>query len=128
MADVTAMLASLGLQAARIHTETFGSVTVAASRPPHVPSPPSRRGAEVSFARSGISVRFDHQRWASLLELAEDCDVPVSWSCRTGVCHRCETAMVAGDVDYDPQPLDPPAPGNALLCCARPAAEVTLDL
>jgi ferredoxin-NADP reductase/MOSC domain-containing protein YiiM len=128
MADVTAMLQGLGMHAARIHTETFGSATATASRPPHLPSPPATSGPEVSFARSGISVRFDRERWASLLELAEDCDVPVSWSCRTGVCHRCETAMVAGEVAYDPQPLDPPAPGNTLLCCARPAAEMTLDL
>ncbi len=128
MADVTAMLQGLGLQAERIHTETFGSVTAAASRPPHAPNLPPTRGPEVSFARSGISARFDHERWDSLLELAEDCDVPVSWSCRTGVCHRCESALVAGVVEYDPQPLDPPAPGNALLCCGRPSSEVTLDL
>jgi hypothetical protein len=50
----------------------------------------------------------------SRLELAEDCDAPVSWSCRTGVCHRCESPMVAGEVDYAPEPLDPPAPGNTL--------------
>ena len=25
---------------------------------------------------------------ASLLELAEACDVPVRWSCRAGVCHQ----------------------------------------
>ena len=28
----------------------------------------------------------------SLLEFAEACDVPVKWSCRTGVCHTCECA------------------------------------
>lgn len=128
MADVTAMLEDLGLQAARIHTETFGSVIGTIARLPHVPSRPARRGPEVSFVRSGISVRFDRERWDSLLELAEDCDVPVSWSCRTGVCHRCETAMVAGEVSYDPEPLDLPAPGNALLCCGRPSADVALDL
>jgi ferredoxin-NADP reductase/MOSC domain-containing protein YiiM len=129
MADVTAMLRRLGIDAAHIHTETFGSVSGhTASRPPHAPTRPSTRGPEVSFARSGISARFDPERWRSLLELAEDCDVPVSWSCRTGVCHRCESAMVAGEVDYDPEPLDLPAPGNTLLCCARPAGDVTLDL
>jgi hypothetical protein len=36
--------------------------------------------------------------------------------------------MVAGEVNYDPEPLDLPAPGNTLLCCARPAGAVTLDL
>jgi ferredoxin-NADP reductase/MOSC domain-containing protein YiiM len=128
MANVTDMLTGLGLDPAHIHTETFGSVTVDDSRPPQTPRPPSRRGPEVSFARSGISARFDRERWGSLLELAEACDVPVSWSCRTGVCHRCETAVVAGQVHFDPQPLDPPAPGNTLLCCARPTSDVTLDL
>ena len=80
----------------------------------------------MAFARSGLSVRFD-ERWQSILELAEACDVPADWSCRTGVCHRCETALVDGAVDYDPAPLDAPADGLTLLCCARPSADVTLD-
>jgi MOSC domain-containing protein YiiM len=29
---------------------------------------------------------------------------------------------------YRPEPLEPPAPGSALICCSRPAGEVTLDL
>jgi ferredoxin len=72
-------------------------------------------------------VPFDG-RWRSRLEVAEACDVPANWSCRTGVCHRCETGLVAGAVTYDPAPLDPPADGYTLLCCARPSAPVTLDL
>jgi ferredoxin len=72
-------------------------------------------------------VHFDN-RWLSLLEVAEACDVPTSWSCRTGVCHRCENALVSGVLAYDPEPLDPPAPGNVLLCCSRPTTAVTLDL
>ncbi|MGW3822556.1 2Fe-2S iron-sulfur cluster-binding protein, partial [Streptomyces sp. NPDC005071] len=31
---------------------------------------------------------------------------PVQWSCRTGVCHTCETAVVSGRVDYSPDPID----------------------
>jgi len=54
--------------------------------------------------------------------------VPVRWSCRTGVCHTCETALIGGDVEYDPEPLDPPAQGDALICCSRPRGEVILDL
>jgi len=67
-------------------------------------------------------------KYQSLLELAEACDVPVRWSCRTGVCHTCETALIAGGVEYDPEPLDPPAKGDALICCSRPRGEVILDL
>jgi ferredoxin-NADP reductase/MOSC domain-containing protein YiiM len=129
MADVTEMLTALGVGVANIHTETFGSVgSLSDARPPHEPSPPSVRGPEVSFARSGVSARFDERRWRSLLELAEDCDVPAGWSCRTGVCHRCETAVISGEVEYEPDPLDLPAPGTTLLCSARPAGDVTLDL
>jgi ferredoxin len=54
--------------------------------------------------------------------------VPVRWSCRTGVCHNCETTLIAGGVDYDPDPVEPPAAGSALICCSRPHDAVVLDL
>ena len=60
--------------------------------------------------------------YQSLLELAEACDVPVRWSCRTGVCHNCESGLVSGAVVYEPEPLDKPADGNLLVCCSQPIA------
>jgi hypothetical protein len=51
---------------------------------------------------------------------AEACDVPVRWSCRTGVCHSCESGLVSGAVVYRPEPLDNPADGNILVCCSQP--------
>ena len=77
--------------------------------------------------RSGLDVRWG-DRFASILELAEACDVPVRWSCRTGVCHTCETGLLDGGVDYDPEPLEAPADGNVLLCCSRPDTDLTIDL
>jgi ferredoxin len=71
-------------------------------------------------------------RWrkdfASILEFAEACDVPVRWSCRTGVCHSCETGLLAGSVSYDPSPVDLPAERQVLVCCALPGNEIVLDL
>jgi ferredoxin len=71
-------------------------------------------------------------RWGapyqSLLELAEACDVPTRWSCRTGVCHSCETGLVNGTVAYQPDPIDPPAAGNVLICCSRPRSAIVIDL
>jgi ferredoxin len=52
----------------------------------------------------------------------------VTWSCRTGVCHSCETSLLSGAVAYDPEPLEVPAAGNVLLCCSRPTADVVIDL
>ncbi len=82
--------------AENVHTEIFGALE--SSTPWHGAgcshSPPTTRAARigppVSFARSGITVAWD-SKFASLLELAEACDVPVRWSCRAGVCHTCMT-------------------------------------
>jgi ferredoxin len=60
--------------------------------------------------------------------LAEACDVPVAFGCRTGVCHYCETEMLTGEVAYKVTPLEPPADGRVLMCCTQPRTEVTLEL
>lgn len=134
MRDMTAGLAGWGVAAGNIHTEIFGSGPsatpgiAAAPRPqPHLPPGAPGNGPRVSFARSGIEVRWE-SGYQSLLELAEACDVPVRWSCRTGVCHTCETGLVAGAVTYRPDPIDSPAGDNALICCCQPHGDVVIDL
>jgi ferredoxin-NADP reductase/MOSC domain-containing protein YiiM len=131
--ELTAGLAKWGVAADHIHTEIFGtldSITPGmktGTHSPRLPAGPPGLGPQVSFARSGLTLPWD-EKYRSLLELAEACDVPVRWSCRTGVCHTCQTAVIAGDVEYDPAPLDPPAKGDALICCCRPRGEIALDL
>ena len=131
--ELTTGLAAWGVAADHIHTEIFGtldSITPglkAETHSPHLPAEPAGLGPQVSFARSGLTLPWN-AKYQSLLELAEACDVPVRWSCRTGVCHTCETALIAGELEYDPEPLDPPAKGDALICCSRPRGEVILDL
>ena len=90
------------------------------------PGPPGA-GPTVSFARSDLAIPWSDS-YTSLLELAEACDVPVRWSCRTGVCHTCETTLIAGAVGYRPDPVEPAAQGSAFLCCAQPRDDVVLDL
>ena len=31
-------------------------------------------------------------------------------------------------VGYQPEPVDPPADGNALICCCRPQGHIVIDL
>jgi ferredoxin len=81
----------------------------------------------VTFARSGLSVPWQAKQ-GSLLELAEACDVPTRWSCRSGVCHTCVTPLLAGKTRYAPDPLEQPESGQVLVCCARPESDVVLDL
>jgi ferredoxin-NADP reductase/MOSC domain-containing protein YiiM len=133
MTELSAGLVSHGLAPARVHSEIFGAAAAltpgitSAPVPPHLPAGPPGPGPDVQFARSGIGVPWGPPH-ASLLELAEACDVPTRWSCRTGVCHNCETALLAGMVRYDPEPLEPPAEGNVLICCSRPDGDVVVDL
>ena len=134
MADISAALAAYGIQAARIRTEVFGAgpaitpgIAPAPARRPHPPAGQPGTGPLVTFARSDLSAPWD-AGYASLLEFAEACDVPVRWSCRTGVCHTCETAVISGKVGYDPAPVDDPADGSALICCSQPGEDLVLDL
>jgi ferredoxin len=119
--------------AGNVHTEIFGSLEAItpgmaqAVHIPHLPQGPPGSGPPVSFARSGITAAWD-PKFGSLLELAEACDVPVRWSCRTGVCHTCMTGLIGGSIIYNPEPLERPAPDNVLVCCSQPNAGVTLDL
>ena len=102
-------------------------IAAAPARAPHPPADSPGDGPTVEFARSDLAVPWT-DAYASLLELAEACDVPVRWSCRTGVCHNCETTLIAGDLAYDPEPVEAPADGSALICCSRPRDGVVLDL
>ena len=78
----------------QIDTELFGpghsstpGVAPSAQRPPHLPAGPPGAGPLISFACSGLNVHWD-PAFHNLLELAEACDVPMRWACRTG----CATA------------------------------------
>jgi hypothetical protein len=42
-------------------------------------------------------------------------------------CHACRIEALDGDVMHDPEPVERPRAGSALLCCARPAGVVVLD-
>jgi len=134
MADVRAALVDLGLEPSEIHSELFGvlpainpGVTGLLPGPPHPPPGEPGGGPEVTFARAGLTVAWS-SGYRSVLELAEACDVPTRWSCRTGVCHTCATSVLSGETDYVTAPLEPPPAGQVLLCCAIPTSEVVLDL
>jgi len=132
--ELTAGLTGWGVPRERVYSELFGGgpsltpgIVGAVARAPHRPEGPAGTGPLISFARSGLAVRW-RETEQTLLELAEACDVPVRWSCRTGVCHNCESGLISGSVDYAPDPLDPPAEGNLLLCCARPREDLVIDI
>ena len=132
--NFSAELKTWGADAARVRWEVFGTeepmtpgIKPVPRRSVHPPPGAPGIGPVVSSTRSGLSVPWNF-RFVSILELAEGCDVPVRWSCRTGVCHSCECALVGGSIAYQPAPLEPPAEGNLLICCAQPSSDLELDL
>jgi ferredoxin-NADP reductase/MOSC domain-containing protein YiiM/ferredoxin len=134
MDEISAGLAAIGLEASHIHTEPFGpapgltpGIAATPARAPHPPDGRPGNGPTIEFARSDLAIPWSSD-YGSLLELAEACDVPVRWSCRTGVCHNCEATLIAGNLDYSPNPVEPPADGSALICCSQPRDAVVLDL
>ena len=134
MTDMQRALTAAGIGACSIHTELFGALpsinpglTEATRIPPHQPPEPSATGHLVTFARSGIATRFPVSE-RSVLDLADACDVPTRWSCRTGVCHTCSTALLSGSISYSPAPLEPPAEGEVLICSAQPKTDIVLDM
>jgi len=134
MTGIREALTGLGADPARIHTELFGAlppstpgVTGQVSRPPHQPPGPPRTGPLVTFARGGITAAFAAGT-RSVLDLADACDIPARWSCRTGVCHTCVTPLLSGDITYSPAPLEPPDAGDVLICCARPRSDIVVDM
>lgn len=134
MDDIRAALTDVGLDPARIHTELFGAlppinpgVVGATPARPHQPEGQPGAGPRITFARSGLSVDWS-PGFHTLLEFAEACDVPTRYSCRSGVCHTCATAVIEGTTDYREPPLEEPADGTVLLCTATPHTDLVLDL
>jgi ferredoxin len=134
MDEVAAALTASGIDPGRIRTERFTSksavnpgVVGADAPPPHQPPGPPGTGPAVTFVRSGLTAAWS-ESYGSVLELAEACDVPTQWSCRTGVCHTCVTAVLSGEASYEAPPLEEPGDGELLICSARPTADLVLDL
>lgn len=135
MADIRGYLIAAGIESARIHSELFGAlpainpgvVETGPPKPPHPPTGTPGAGPSITFARSGLTVNWSPD-YRSILDLAEACDVPTRFSCRSGVCHVCVTDVVAGTATYVQPPLEQPGEGELLICSTAPRSDLVLDL
>lgn len=147
MASVYAAFRELGVREERIRYEFFGPATVLEAVAEDVPAVPPAAlvsltgepvaaaeahgpaaGLQISFARSQRSAAWDEASDTNLLAFAERIGLDPPFSCRAGICSTCRTGLLQGEVDYVEEPLDPPAPGEVLLCCAKPRGPLVLDL
>ena len=75
------------------------------------------------FCRSGVEGVWLAPQDQTLLEHAQAIGLELPSACRSGYCQTCQCRILEGEVRYDFAPLCAPAPGYALLCCARPASQ-----
>lgn len=135
MTDMRDALTKVGLDPAHVHSEIFGAlppinpgiVDGLSRKPPHPPAGAPGTGPSITFSRSGLTVNWSDD-FGNILDLAEACDVPTRFSCRSGVCHVCATGIVSGTTTYVQSPLEPPAAGDVLICSAAPQSDLVLDL
>jgi len=86
--------------------------------------------ARITLARCGKC--FAVERDETILEAALRNEIWLPHACRGGSCGTCRAIVVAGTVNYDsgsPAGLRRAASSaEALLCCAKPLGDVTLDV
>jgi ferredoxin-NADP reductase/MOSC domain-containing protein YiiM len=120
-----------GVQEDRIRFELFGpAALLQEGTRPKRPKKKRAEGEEafdVVFLQSGTTARWDPED-ENLLSFAEGQSVFPDYSCRSGICHSCMYELLEGEVEYTFEPLDPPYPGQVLLCCSRPKSNLVIDV
>ncbi|MDP6390337.1 MAG: MOSC domain-containing protein [Alphaproteobacteria bacterium] len=81
---------------------------------------------EVMFKRSGVTANWNPS-FGTLLDMAEGMGLSPAYSCRSGICQTCISAIEDGEVEYVEEPLDPPDDDAVLICCAKPTTDVVID-
>jgi ferredoxin-NADP reductase len=113
-----------GVDSDDIYYESFGPASLIKHK--KAPISATTQPVTVIFSQSGKSIPWDFAA-DSLLEFAEANDIEVESGCRAGSCGSCQTAMKAGEVDYNQEPDADVVPGHCLLCISTPKGDLTLD-
>lgn len=108
----------------RIFAEAFGPASL--QRKPDGPAavPKARPATEpvtVAFAHAGKEASW-RPGAGFLLDLAEQHGLTPEFGCRIGACGACHTRVLEGAVAYASPPSFEVEAGEALICCAMPAA------
>ena len=114
----------LGFSEHNIHYEFFGEGKKLGVQPV---SAPGHAGYTIKFSKSGVEAPWNDSV-TSILELAEANGLRPDYSCRMGTCATCESRLIKGTFEYDPEPFMEPDDGNLLICCAVPKSDMEIDI
>lgn len=127
MDAVRSLLLELKVPAEQIKTEDFGTTAP-------VPGAGSNRfaaaatGPLVNFSESGKSAKIHVDQ--TLLELSEELNIGIEFSCRVGTCGICKVKLTAGEVDMavdDALDSGDKENGIVLACQAKPKSPITVE-
>lgn len=118
-------LTELGIKEKRINYEFFGEGKKLGCKPSTIE--PVTNIYKVKFSKSGIETYWKDSN-LSILELAEEKGLKPDFSCRMGTCSTCESILVSGDIEYEPEPFMEAEEGKIFICCSKPISDLILDL
>jgi len=118
-------LTDLGIKEETINYEFFGEGKKLGVKPST--GTPATPGYKVKFTKSGIEADWTDSN-LSILELAEEKGLAPSYSCRMGTCSTCESTLVSGEIEYEPEPFMESEPGKIFICCSKPVSNIEIYL
>jgi ferredoxin-NADP reductase len=129
MDAIKTILAELGVPAAQVKTELFGATKPkpGAAGTTSKPTAPAT-GPLVTFSKNSKSSKIRADQ--TILELSEELDIGIEFSCRVGTCGICKVKMTSGEVEMAVQDAlepDDKVEGIILACQAKPKGAVTVD-
>lgn len=132
MVSTKKLLEDGGFPMKNYHQESFGSApskTVPLKRPKPVAAVSTSSSTErICFKQSDKEVVTDSEN--TILELAEENDVPLSSACRSGVCGACKVLKTEGEVNTEHGgglEDDEIEQGYILACVSRPKGRVVIE-
>lgn len=82
---------------------------------------------KVKFTKSNKEISWDSSL-QSILELAESAGLTPESSCRMGTCATCESTLLKGTIEYDPEPFIETPEGRILICSSKPVSDLEIEL
>lgn len=122
-------LLDAGVPPDKIHFEAFGPASIDVAKAAN-PLETENAIAEsmaglIAFTRSGKEVNCPSGK--SVLELAEDLEIPIDSGCRAGNCGTCAIRLLKGSVRYLKNNSSELESGTVLACIAQPEGEIQVE-
>ncbi len=129
MEAVKAILTELKVPPEQVKTENFGTaVPTPATNGTAVKPATLATGPLVTFSKSNKSAKIHNDQ--TILDLSEELNIGIKFSCRVGTCGICKVKMTSGEVEMaveDGLDVDDKTEGFILACQARPKDTVEVE-